>query len=213
MKNNHALFVCGIGTGVGKTVASAILTELFKADYWKPVQAGDLENGDKHKVEKWISNDVSRIFPETYALPYPLSPHASAEKAGIELDVSKIVLPETRNQLIIEGAGGLMVPLTYDKLYIEWVHENNLPVILISRHYLGSINHTLMSIECLKIRNIQIEGILFNGELNKESEKVIEKQGDIRVLGRIDASKKITKKFIKAQAEKLKMNEYFGTRS
>jgi dethiobiotin synthetase len=209
MMNKKVLFVAGIGTGVGKTVASAILCEMLEADYWKPVQAGDLDKGDKSKIKELISSKNTVVHPEAYQLPYPVSPHASAEQAGITVKPEKIMLPETNNHLIIEGAGGLMVPLNYETLYIDWIKKNDARVILVSRHYLGSINHTLLSCEVLKARNIQVEGILFNGTENKQTEKVIEQLSGYPVLGRIDPVKRVTKRFVKEQALKLKGNEYF----
>jgi dethiobiotin synthetase len=147
-------FVAGIGTDVGKTVASAVLVQALQADYWKPIQAGDLENTDRMKVQNLVSNATSIFHSEHYLLPYPLSPHASAAIAGVEVDVEAIQIPETMAPLIIEGAGGLMVPINYEVLYIDWVKKMELEVILVSRHYLGSINHTLLSAEAMKSRSI-----------------------------------------------------------
>jgi dethiobiotin synthetase len=209
MSDYKRLFIAGIGTGVGKTIASAILCELFEADYWKPVQAGDIDNGDKSKIKQLISNKKSFIHPEAYCLPYPVSPHASAEKAGTTVNENNLIIPETSDKLIIEGAGGLLVPLNYETLYIDWIKKINIRVVLISRHYLGSINHTLLSCESLRARNIHVEGILFNGIENKQTENVIEQHSGYPVLGRIDPVNRVTKKFVRDQALKLKRNEYF----
>jgi len=195
-------FVAGIGTDVGKTIASAILVEALNADYWKPVQAGDVENTDRIKVQNLISNAASAFHPESYLLPYPLSPHASAAMAEVDILVDEIQIPEHRNTLIIEGAGGLMVPITYDDLYIDWVKKMQLEVILVSRHYLGSINHTLLSAEALKSRNIAVKGIIFNGNENVHTEAVILQQTGFKFLGRIDDSAIVTKEFIKQHAQR-----------
>ena len=194
-------FVAGIGTDVGKTVASAVLVEALKADYWKPVQAGDVENTDRMKVQKLVSNTESTFHPERYLLPYPLSPHASAAMAGVEIDANAIQIPEHKAPLIIEGAGGLLVPINYEVLYIDWVQKMQLEVILVSRHYLGSINHTLLSAEALKSRGIPVKGIIFNGIENIHTEAVILQQTGFNFLGRIDETEIVTKEFIKQQAQ------------
>ncbi|MEM8848047.1 MAG: dethiobiotin synthase, partial [Bacteroidota bacterium] len=137
------VFVTGISTEVGKTVASAIVVEALEADYWKPVQAGDLDNSDSHKIERLISNTKTKIHPNSYALNTPMSPHAAAEIDGIRVDLEKIVPPQTENHLVIEGAGGLLVPLN-EKDTINDLILTNYKVIVVSRHYLGSINHTLL---------------------------------------------------------------------
>jgi len=201
MKN---YFVTGIGTDVGKTVASAILCEAMQADYWKPVQAGDLKKSDRIKVNKLISNRNSKCWEEAYALPYAMSPHASAEKAGIEIDINLIQLPPTNNNLIIEGAGGLMVPVKRNTLYIDIIKNFNAEVILISRNYLGSINHTLLSAEALMVRNIPVKGIIFNGNENEATESVILEMTGFKLLGRIDEGKIIDKFFVLEQAERFK---------
>jgi dethiobiotin synthetase len=195
-------FVAGIGTDVGKTVASAILVEALKADYWKPVQAGDVDNTDRMKVQKLVSNTESTFHPERYLLPYPLSPHASAAIAGVEVDVEAIQIPDHKASLIIEGAGGLMVPITYDVLYIDWIQKMQLEVILVSRHYLGSINHTLLSAEALKSRCIPVKGIIFNGNENTHTEAVILQHTGFTFLGRIDETNMLTKEFIVQQAQR-----------
>src|SRR5471030_1625333 len=110
MPSKRPLFITGIGTGIGKTIVSAILVEKLKADYWKPVQAGDLDNSDTLLVKSLVSNSASKFYPEAYRLTQPFSPHKAAELDGIEIDQATIVAPKTDNQLIIEGAGGLMVP-------------------------------------------------------------------------------------------------------
>lgn len=194
-------FVAGIGTDVGKTVVSAVLVEALKADYWKPVQAGDVDNTDGMKVQKLVSNTESTFHPERYLLPYPLSPHASAAMAGVEVDVEAIQIPDHSNTLIIEGAGGLMVPITYDVLYIDWIQKMQLEVILVSRHYLGSINHTLLSAEALKLLGIPVKGIIFNGNENVHTEAIILQQTGFSFLGRIDETDLVTKEFIKQQAQ------------
>jgi len=169
------IFITGIGTGIGKTIISAILVEKLKADYWKPIQSGDLENSDTLLVKSLVSNPISKFHPEAYRLTQPFSPHKSAALDGIEIDPAKIIIPETGNQLIIEGAGGLMVPLNDHFFMIDLIKQLDAEVILVSQNYLGSINHTLLSIDALRSREIPIKGIVFNGDSDEWSEKVIKR--------------------------------------
>jgi dethiobiotin synthetase len=182
---NKPLFVTGIGTGIGKTLISAILVQKLQADYWKPIQAGDLDNSDTINVRQLVSNSTSVFHPETYRLAQPYSPHKSAELDGITIDEQTIIQPQTNNRLIIEGAGGLMVPLNDHFLMIDLVKQFNAEVILVSQNYLGSINHTLLSIEALKQRNIPIKGIIFNGEANPSTENYILAYTQIPLLGSV----------------------------
>jgi len=189
-------FITGIGTNIGKTIVSAILTEALEADYWKPIQAGELENSDTIKVEKLISNKKSKYHKEGYCLTKPLSPHAAAKLDNIEIDLAKINLPTTNNNLIIEGAGGLMVPLNEKELIIDLIKKLDVEVILVIKNYLGSINHSLLSIESLKDRKLKVKGIIFNGDENKESEQFILNYYGLTCLGRINTHKTINKKVI-----------------
>jgi len=194
------VFVTGIGTDVGKTVVSAILTEALQADYWKPVQAGDLENSDTIKVKNLVANEKSVFHPEAYRLPLPLSPHASAAAAGIELNLNKIVLPTTENNLVIEGAGGLFVPLNAGSLIIDLIQKLQVPVILVSANYLGSINHTLLSVEALKHRNIPVAGIIFNGAPTPASEEYILQFTGLPKLLSVLPEKEMNKQVVKKYA-------------
>jgi len=190
------LFVTGIGTGIGKTIVSAVLTEKLKADYWKPVQSGDLDNSDTMKVKSLVSNPVTVFHPETYRLTQPFSPHKSAAIDGIEIDPAKFIIPQTDNRLIIEGAGGLMVPLNDSFLMIDLMKQLNIEVALVSQNYLGSINHTLLSISVLKQYNINIKGIIFNGERNPSSENYILNYTGVKLLGYIPEFKVLDKQAI-----------------
>jgi len=177
------LFITGIGTDVGKTVASAIVTQALEADYWKPIQAGDLDNGDSHKVQRYLSNTKSVIHPNSYALNTPASPHLAAAIDGIIINLERIKEPETINHLVIEGAGGLLVPLN-DTDTITDLIKPGYKVIVVSRHYLGSISHTLLTVEVLQSRGIPVAGIIFNGN-NPASEEIILKKTGLNVIGRI----------------------------
>lgn len=179
------LFITGIGTDVGKTVFSAIVTEALEADYWKPIQAGDLENSDTHKVKSYVSNSKTEFHPNSYALHTPASPHFAAAEDGIIIELKKIVEPKTKNHLVVEGAGGLFVPLNETDCVIDLI-QSDYKVILVSRHYLGSINHTLLSVEALQNRKIEISGILFSGAENKATESIILNKSGVKSIGRIE---------------------------
>ncbi|WP_348811900.1 dethiobiotin synthase [Flavobacterium maritimum] len=179
------LFITGISTDVGKTIVSAIITESLEADYWKPIQAGDLNNSDSHKIKKYISNSRTQIFENSYALNTPASPHLAAELDGIVIDLHKIIEPKTDNHLVIEGAGGVFVPLNEKECVIDLI-QPDYKVIVVSRHYLGSINHTLLTIEALQNRKINVAGIVFSGEENKSSEAIILSKTGLKCIGRIE---------------------------
>ncbi|MCZ2356042.1 MAG: dethiobiotin synthase [Bacteroidia bacterium] len=180
------IFVTGIGTGVGKTVISSILTCGLNAIYWKPVQAGRDPETDTETVKRLTGRLEHFFLPEFKILQAPESPHAAARKEGIHLSIQDIILPEPGNlPLVVEGAGGVLVPINERETYRDLMMKWNIPVVLVSRFYLGSINHTLLSIEALRSRNIPIKGIVFNGEHNPESERVIVGLTGIRVLGRV----------------------------
>ncbi len=196
MTNKRHLFVTGIGTGIGKTLVSAILIEKLKADYWKPVQSGDLDNSDSLSIKNLISNTESVIHPETYRLTQPFSPHKSAAIDGIMIDPGKFALPETNNTLIIEGAGGLMVPLNNQFLMIDLIKQLNAEVILISQNYLGSINHTLLSVYALKQYGIPVKGIIFNGVKDSYSTDFILEYSGVESLGHLPEISIVDKKSI-----------------
>lgn len=185
MSKPTPLFVTGIGTDVGKTIISAILVEKLKADYWKPIQSGDLDNSDTMKVQRLISNKQTVFHPEAYRLTQPYSPHKSAALDGVFIDPAKIILPETTNQLIIEGAGGLMVPFNDNYFIVDLIKQLGAEVVLVSRNYLGSINHTLLSTQLLSMYKIPVRGIIFNGEIDESSEAIIAHHTQLPVLGNI----------------------------
>lgn len=179
------LFVTGIGTEIGKTISSSILVEALQADYWKPVQAGELENSDTMRVEELISNGRTILHPERYSFFEPASPHYASALEGVQMKLEDFELPETDNHLIVEGAGGLLVPLNDKHLMIDLMAHLKLPVVLVSRHYLGSINHTLLSLEALQNRGIEVLGIIFNGDEHPPTEEAILQHSNATVLGRI----------------------------
>ncbi|MEZ2335277.1 dethiobiotin synthase [Mucilaginibacter sp. RCC_168] len=197
MPDKQPIFITGIGTGVGKTIISAIVTEKLKADYWKPIQSGDLDNSDTLKVRDLVSNKTTRFYPEAYRLTQPFSPHKSAAIDNVVIDIQTIIPPKTDNQLIIEGAGGLMVPLNDNALIIDLIKQLNAQVILVSQNYLGSINHTLLSLSMLKQYEIPVRGIVFNGDKDIYSKTFILNYSGVKELGHIPALDTINSKKIR----------------
>ena len=178
------LFITGISTDVGKTIASAIIVEALQADYWKPIQAGDLEHSDTHKVQSLVSNTQSHFHSNSYALQTPASPHLAAAIDGITIAMNEIQEPKTNNHLVVEGAGGILVPLNETQSVVDLI-QPDYKVIVVSRHYLGSINHTLLTIEALQNRQIQVAGIIFSGDVNTSSESIILNRTAVPFIGRI----------------------------
>ena len=178
------LFITGISTDVGKTIASAIIVEALQADYWKPIQAGDLEHSDTHKVQSLVSNTQSHFHSNSYALQTPASPHLAAAIDGITIAMNEIQEPKTNNHLVVEGAGGILVPLNDTQSVVDLI-QPDYKVIVVSRHYLGSINHTLLTIEALQNRKIQVAGIIFSGDENTSSESIILSRTAVPFIGRI----------------------------
>lgn len=199
----HRYFITGIGTDVGKTVVSAILAEALRATYWKPVQAGDLSFGDKDRVKNWCSDAVT-VLPNRFALQTPASPHFAAQLDGISMLLSDFSLPEVSGNLIVEGAGGLLVPINQQgDLYADLIKHLGVPVILVSRHYLGSINHTLMTLEILKNRSISVEYIVFVGDENPATESIITQLYPDPAVIRIPLANEVDAQFVCEQAEKI----------
>ncbi len=199
----NTFFITGIGTEVGKTVVAAIVTQAMEADYWKPVQAGDLDHSDTHKIKKLVSSEKTYYHNNAYALKTPMSPHAAADIDGIKLEVKKMKRPRTENDLVIEGAGGLLVPLNDRETILDLIEKQD-RVVLVSRHYLGSINHTLLSIEALKSRGIEKIGVIFSGDEHPTTEAAIKKIGKVKIIGRIDEEPYFDDMVIKEYAEKFR---------
>ncbi len=191
--------IAGIGTEIGKTVCSAIITKALQADYWKPVQAGNLTDGDAYWVQQWVPG--TQVFPSTYAVNHPLSPHTAAELDGVSIEIGAFYLPETTNNLVIELAGGIMVPLNNEQTNLDLIQHLGLPVILVSKNYLGSINHTLLTYEILKSRNISMAGIIFNGPTNTSGEAFILKHTGLPVMLRVNEESEINSSIINQYAE------------
>ena len=186
---SNTCIITGTDTDVGKTVVSAMLTLALGATYWKPVQSG-IEGGvDTRAVQKMTGLPNERFLQEQYVFTEPLSPHRAAELDKTRIDVDDITLPEVEGPLIVEGAGGLMVPLTRENLLINlfksWNEDAHVPVILVARTGLGTINHTLLSLEALWSRKIPVHGIIFVGDENDDNMRTIAEFSQVKVLGRL----------------------------
>ena len=204
----QTIVVVGIGTGIGKTLVSAVIVEALEADYWKPIQAGKDRGTDSEQLRELISNQKTVFHPEVFCLSKPVAPYEGAAIDGVTIDITKLKLPETDNFLVVETAGGLMVPLSEKHLNIDLIKQWDAPVILVSQHYLGSINHTLLSCYVLKSYGIKLLGIIFNGEQNDAREKFILDYTGADCIARISRQKRINQVVIKNCAgnwkEKLK---------
>jgi len=194
-------FITAIDTDSGKTLASAIITEALQADYWKPIQAGKPTDSD---MVKSLINPELTIHKEAYLLKKPASPHHAADVENIKINLDDIELPQTTNKLVIEGAGGMLVPINDHDVVIDMATKYNCKVILVSNLYLGSINHTLLTLEALERRGLMPVGIIFNGDTNPSSEEIILKKFNIPVLLHIKKEVKITPELVKRYATVLK---------
>ncbi|HRN83634.1 MAG TPA: dethiobiotin synthase [Hyphomicrobium sp.] len=181
----QGLIVTGTDTGVGKTVVAAAFAGALEATYWKPVQCGLENDGDSALVRTLSGLPDERLLPEAYRLSMAASPHRAAEAEGIEISLGNLKLPDVAGPLVVEGAGGLMVPLTRQSLMIDLFASWRLPVVLVARTALGTINHSLLSIEALNGRNIPILGIVFVGDEVPDTERTIVEMGGVRRLGRL----------------------------
>lgn len=196
-------FVTGIGTDIGKTVVSAVLCRRLNAAYYKPIQAGNLENLESDFIKNLVPGIT--IFETKYKLNNPLSPHLAAKLDNVRIDIENITLPNFKESLIVEGAGGILVPLNDEYTILDLIKKLKLPVIVIVKHYLGSINHSLLTCEVLKQSGVEIAGIIFNGESNEESEKIILKRTQIPCLGRIPELEKLNQEAIEEASKQLKI--------
>ncbi|MES2329739.1 MAG: dethiobiotin synthase [Bacteroidota bacterium] len=204
------IFITGIGTGVGKTLIAAIVTEALSADYWKPIQAGYEDGTDTITVKELLSNEGSVVHPELYRLKTPASPHIAAAKDGIEIDLDTITQNATSlvqsiapKPLIIEGAGGLLVPLTSSLMVADLIKSLNARVILVSRNYLGSINHSLLTAAYCRSHGIEVAGWIFNDDYMNYEEEIVQ-WSDYPSLGSVPKMEPIDKTTVHEQAMRIK---------
>lgn len=179
------LVVCGTDTDVGKTVVSALLVEGLGARYWKPVQSGLAGGSDSERVQRLLELPAERLLPEAYRLSVPVSPHWAAERDGVVIDPERLALPEGEEPLVVECAGGLLVPLRRDWLQIDQILRWGLPVVLVARSGLGTLNHTLLSLEALRQRRIPVLGLVLNGPLHPDNPRTLEQLGGVPVLAEL----------------------------
>ena len=172
------IFISGTDTSVGKTVISSWLCTKTRFSYWKPIQSGDIEDSDTQFV---LKSSKTKVFKESYVFKNPLSPHHASALENITIEINSISVPQEKN-LIIEGAGGILVPLNEKELIVDFIKHLNTPVILVVRATLGTINHTLLSLEALKHRSIKVLGVIMNGPFNKGNFEAIEYYGQTKVL-------------------------------
>jgi len=179
------LVVCGTDTDVGKTVVSALLVQGLGATYWKPVQSGLEGGGDTGRVQRLLDLPAERIQPEAYRLEAPVSPHWAAERQGVSIDPERLALPSSRGPLVVETAGGLLVPLRRDWLQIDQIARWGLPVLLVARSGLGTLNHTLLSLEALARRRIPVLGLVLNGAPHADNPRTLAHLGGVPVLAEL----------------------------
>jgi dethiobiotin synthetase len=196
----HRYFITGIHTGIGKTLVSTILTEKLRANYWKPIQSGTDEGTDSNWVRQHLSNTKSVVYPEAYLLQEPMSPHAAANIEEIDIELSKIKIPNKEKDLIVEGAGGILVPINAQETILDLIKHLKLEVILVSAYYLGSINHTLMSIEVLQNHKVPVKGIIFNGDRVQSSFDIIKANAPWPILAEIPVLPQVDKQIIREVA-------------
>lgn len=199
----NKILIAGCGTDVGKTIVSAIVATIMNGNYWKPIQSG-LENSDTEVMKNLINTRKQHIYPPAYHLKAPLSPHHAARLENIIIDIHSIIPPKTSRPLIIEGVGGIFVPLTTKILSIDLFKLWKCHWIVVSKHYLGSINHTLLTIDALKRQGIRIAGLIFNGEPSQDSEDAILEISRVALLGRLLPEKTINSDTIRRYAKQWK---------
>lgn len=201
---SQKIFVSGNGTDVGKTVVSACLVHALKADYWKPIQAGSLDFSDSDFVADLAADSIGEIHPSAFNLNEPMSPHAAAEIDGIQIELSDFKLPSTENHLIVEGAGGLLVPINGDETVLDVANHLGLPMILVCGNYLGSINHSLLSIQVARDSGIEVLGLIFFGTEVKTTEEIIMSKSGLKKLGGVYPEGLINKENISEYSRQFK---------
>lgn len=198
------IFVTAIDTNVGKTIVSSALCSGLNYAYWKPIQCGDLDNSDSMKVKKYSPEIL--VYPEMYQLKAPMSPHEAANRENVDILLESFESPQSNN-IIIEGAGGIMVPLNYDgDLMLDLANKISTGTIVVFKNYLGSINHTILTIKQLKSNGFNVLGLILIGERSVSSESIIEKVTQTKILAHLPYTNKITSEWVKIQGELMAEN-------
>ncbi|MFD2207119.1 dethiobiotin synthase [Kiloniella antarctica] len=211
--NSAGLFVTGTDTEVGKTFVAASLVKALKASYWKPIQTGPFKDHDSPEIQRLTGIDETSIYSCSYSFPDPLSPHAAAKNVDKVIDLENIRLPEhgAEEFLVVEGAGGVLVPLNDDFMMIDLIVRLGFPVVIVARSGLGTINHTLLTLESLRSREINVAGVIMNGPANPGNRNAIEKYGDIEVLAELPQCDDVSFNTIASLKPKLqRVTELFG---
>lgn len=196
-------FITGTDTGIGKTVAASWLMLAVDGEYWKPVQAGVEGETDTDAVQRMTGLEAARFHEPAYTLKASLSPHEAARREGIEIEMARLAPPAHRRPLIVEGAGGVLVPLNHRDLMADLMGRLGLPVILVARTSLGTINHTLLSLEALQNRGLEVAGVVLNGEPNPANREAIIAYGNVPVIGELPVFTQVTRTALSAVTPKL----------
>ena len=191
--NMKGVIICGTDTDIGKTAISALLVQGLNATYWKPIQSGIIDGGDSSQVKKILNLSEKRLVPEAYIFKAAVSPHWAAELEGVSIDLNNLSMPNIEEFLIIETAGGLLVPLTRKILQIDLIKKWQLPVILVAKTGLGTLNHTLLSVEALRNRSIPILGLILNGPNHKDNPKTLEDLTKLPLIANIPQFPKLNR--------------------
>ena len=206
-----SFFLTGTDTEVGKTVICAWLMVHYQYHYWKPIQSG-MESPDTKTIQKITEFDNSFFFPPAYELQQPLSPHESAKRDGIEIELTSFLLPQKEGKLIVEGAGGILVPINEKHFIIDMIKLLKLPILLVARSGLGTINHTLLTVSELKKRNLPLQGIILNGEKNQSNKEAVEKYSGVSVVSELEPMDTLDRKTLLSHKPGDKLDEIFASR-
>ncbi len=196
------MFVTGTDTGVGKTLVSGMLAARIDAAYWKPIQTGAVEETDSSWIARICGLPRERLFPEEYLFADPVSPHLAAYREGKRIEISRVFWPESEFPVLAEGAGGLMVPLNQEEYMIDLMSYLNAPVLVVARSGLGTINHTLLTVDRLRSSGLRVFGVVLNGVRNRDNREAIEKMGRVKVLAEVDYLPELSAKHVREAGEK-----------
>ena len=205
-----SFFLTGTDTEVGKTVVCAWLMVHYQYRYWKPIQSG-MDSPDTRTIQNITGFDNSFFFPPSYELQQPLSPHESAKRDGIKIELTNFLLPRKEDNIIVEGAGGILVPIDEKYFIVDIIKKLALPILLVARSGLGTINHTLLTVNELKKRNLPLLGIILNGKRNQSNKEAVEKYSGVSVVSELEPIKTLDKKTLLLHKPGERLNEIFAS--